>query len=280
MQYRGRGASWILQVLPLLLLSVFLDSERGYASEYWSESFEDYEIESGIKDQGGWDTWDGSESLNVNATVSDNVAAAGEKSLLVYGSNDVVYRFQHIYSGQWLVKAKVYLPNSQSGNLYFILLNNYNHGGPYNWSVQIKLSMDTGLAENLGGSIANGGGSCVIEPDTWHTISVQIDLDNNLHSVFIDDIPLHVDDTWAGGPDSLVSLAAIDLFSESSSESYFDDIAVYRICTSAVRNIHTGRTTLVAGVETPLYQEGTPLQASIKLRMLDCLLYTSPSPRD
>ena len=76
---------------------------------------------------------------------------------------DVVRTFQGETSGQWTVTAMTYIPVTQTGEFYFIVLNTYTHGGPKDWSVQLNMT-------TLGPTITDEGGSAGGNPGGGFTL--------------------------------------------------------------------------------------------------------------
>ena len=102
----------------------------------WTEDFDSYAAGSGIIGQGGWDGWDGDPIWE--AYVSDDQSLSSPNSLRLDATSDVVQQFSGFNSGQYQISAWQYFPSTATGYQYFILLNTYNQGGPYNWSTQIE----------------------------------------------------------------------------------------------------------------------------------------------
>ncbi|MFN0060767.1 MAG: dockerin type I repeat-containing protein [Planctomycetota bacterium] len=193
------------------------------ASANFFEDFDGYSPGSSIAGQGTWNTWDAVPL--VDAPVSSAQAFSPGNSLLIAGSADIVRVFTGITTGAHVVSAMTYVPSSQTGTLWFILLNTYAPGGPYDWSVQLSFSATSGIVSDLGGSVGGPpiGGTTPLITDLWVPVRVEIDLDNNLHSIFYNNVPLRLASIFSGGANEL---RCIDLYSQASSESYFDDVRV------------------------------------------------------
>ncbi len=237
----------------------------------WSDDFESYAAGSTIANQGQWETWDRSTDPAANAQVVDTRAASGTNSLRIVGSSDIVQLFQDVNAGVWAVRAKAYVPSTQTGALYFILLNAYTHGqdNPKNWSVQLAMSATSGTVEDAGGS-AGGPGIGTVLPlvvDAWAEIVVEIDFDNNFHSIYYNGDVLRYGFLFAGGVDSQIGLGAIDLWSSGSTESYFDDVAVEQLCVpvQVERSVELPSEVSITGVDTPAYVAGDTLSATLSL---------------
>ena len=68
-----------------------------------------------------------------------------------------------------------YIPTGSTGSQYFIMLNTYNHGGPYDWSTQLHFDSDTGMLIVEAG----GSGTTPIINDQWVELNIIIDLAAN-----------------------------------------------------------------------------------------------------
>ncbi|MBN1420261.1 MAG: hypothetical protein JXP34_15890, partial [Planctomycetes bacterium] len=98
-----------------LLFAVLAVDPAGAAG--WSDGFEDYPAGEPIAGRGIWKTWSGGSGTVEDGFVSDAQAATGTNSLAIVSSNDVVATFDGMTEGLWLVKAKVYVPSDQQGEL-------------------------------------------------------------------------------------------------------------------------------------------------------------------
>lgn len=216
-----------------MLIAVILTSPLTVqAQPIWEENFDSYAPFSTIAGQGTWETWDASTDPAVNATVDDSQASSIPNSLFIGGTADIVNQFSGVTSGSWAFTAWVWVDAAQTGEAHLILLNDYQHLGPYNWSVQLGFDATAGIVSDDGGS-AGGPGVGVTAPlitDAWVEIRVEIDLDANLHSIYYDGQPLRVGEIYSGGA---IAIACLDLYSASSSGVYFDDLSLEQLpCSS------------------------------------------------
>jgi hypothetical protein len=192
--------------------------------QFFFDDFDSYTAGSTIAGQNGWEAWGGSAAAD--AFVVNNQSHSSPNSLAVNGSADIVHQFSGVTSGMWYAKVWTYVPSTQSGTLYFIMLNRYDgvcaNAGDCNWSVQISMSNDTGLVTSEGGTDnPSSAAPLPLITDQWVEILVEFDLTGLNYTVyyggtFLDNLP------WTISGD--INLAAIDLFSDNSSESYMDDV--------------------------------------------------------
>jgi hypothetical protein len=180
------------------------------------EDFEAYEAGSDLHGQGGWKGWDN--TAGAGAPVSSAQAFSGANSAEIIGSADLVREFS-LAGGIWTFSTMQYIPSGTTGQTYFILLNTYNDGGPYDWSVQLNFNLDTGVvtSENLGSGTAN------IVYDQWVELACVIDLDNNTVDEYYNGVLVssHQWDDNASG-----TLGAIDLFGNGASSVFYDDVTI------------------------------------------------------
>lgn len=207
--------------LCALLGVALLGTEVAHA---FTDNFDAYMTGSSIIGQGGWMGWDNSPAHN--ATVVAGGLSAPNR-VFVTGDADIVKMASLETSTRSLnvVRTKVLVPNTSVGDTYIILLNRYQHGGPYSWSVQLRMNAAQGvIQENRTGS----GPSLPLTTNQWKEIRCEIDSENNVVSVFYDGQHL-VTQPWKipGDPNAESRLAAVDLYSDNpNSVAYYDDLRV------------------------------------------------------
>ena len=195
-------------------------------AQFFSDSFDTYPTGSTIAGQGGWETWDN--NPGADTTVVSTQAYNPPNSLNVSGAADIVHQFAGVTSGVWHARVMTYIPSTQQGEAFFILLNTYvvgTHNNP-DWSAQLVMCQSNCLGNgvpgqvfSLGGGEVGGGGSINMITDAWVELRVQIDLDNNMYQAFYGGQLFETQQWTITNP---VRLQAMDLFSNSSSESYMD----------------------------------------------------------
>ncbi len=197
----------------ILLLSV---AGSSWASEF-AEGFETYAAGISVHGQGGWKGWDNVAAAG--APVSNRTAHGGRNSIEILGSSDLVHEFR-LTGGKWVVTAYQYIPTGAKGTTYFILLNTYTDGGPYDWSVQTEYDMTAGTVTPAAGAT---GSQARILYDQWVQIRLVIDLTANTFEESYNGTKI------AAGPwDSNAhgTLQAIDLFGDGASSVYYDDLTI------------------------------------------------------
>lgn len=214
---------WFIGAM-VLAMAVALPAQ----AQFFSDNFDGYAAGSTIAGQGGWETWDNDPSWDT--TVTSAQSASPPNSLLVAGPADIVHQFSGASGGTWYAKVKTYVPSSQSGEMFFILLDQYAPGGASNhWAVQVVMCQtgctttgaNPGLITNLGGTDVPGGGAAALLTDQWVEVVVEIDFSGNTYQVFYGGTFVDIQQWTLAG---LFEVGAFDLFSNGSSESYMDDV--------------------------------------------------------
>jgi hypothetical protein len=230
------------------------------------DDFEAYEANSAVRGQGEWTTWNDNTDPNVDTIVSDEQAFSGSKSLLLTNSCDMIHVYRTVTFGMWTVRAQVFVSSEQAGVTYFILCNTYNHGGPYSWSVQ--LAMDA--AKQTLTSDMSGSQSVPLILDEWVELVVELDLDNNLHSIFYNDQEFVSNMPWQSGGKN--AFECIDLYSldNAGNKTFIDDLRVSTELCLPLEIERTfegapGVTTFIEGVETAAYKEGDVLSVTLNV---------------
>jgi len=193
-------------------------------SEYWDT----YATGSNAHGQGGWEGWQGDSAAG--ATIVDTQASTAPNSVDISDASDLVQQLTGFTSGQYVVSAKQYIPSGSSGESYFLLLNNYDDSDPTcaacNWSLQVNFNLASGTLLNEGPD----GGTATIVTDQWVDIRVEIDLDNDTQTFFYNGTQVFAG-SWTDGMSGggSANIGAIDLFANSATSVYYDDIVIEQI---------------------------------------------------
>ena len=204
----------------------------------WQDGFENYDTNTDIVGQGGWEMW-GGYSSSPSAIVNNEYSYSGEKSLQILGNenmngDDLIHQFNGCNSGIWEFSAWQYIPvNASGGKTYLILLNQYDcQGENLNWSLQLGFDTDLNQVKS-----DFDGATTVLKKNLWIKIVVIIDFENNSQSVYYDGNRL-VTKSWTEGVTGggELSLAAVDLFSGTLSNVavFYDDISLRPLNTQVV----------------------------------------------
>jgi len=187
----------------------------------WSDNFDSYATGSQLHGQGGWKGWDNSPAGG--ALASGAQFATAPNSAEIVGASDLVHEYSGATSGPFAYIAWQYVPSSMTGVSYFILLNTYNDGGPYNWSVQVEFDGALNQVNNTGAS----GGSLPLIRGQWVQLRVEIDLTADTQAFYYNNQLLY-QGSWSnevsGG--GALEIAAVDLFANGASAVYYDDMVL------------------------------------------------------
>ncbi|HEY5914025.1 MAG TPA: LamG domain-containing protein [Verrucomicrobiae bacterium] len=204
-------------LLPGIVIAGWLMA-AGTADAQWSENFDTYAAGSQVAGQGEWQGWDGAAAAG--ALVSSAQAFSSPRSIAITGGSDLVHRYSGYTSGRWVFSTRQYIPSSlTSGTSYFILLNTYNNGGPYNWSIQTAFDLSAGtLLEEQGTSQVRP-----IVRNQWVELKYYIDLTANTVSCYYNGA-FFSSHRWQNAGAN--AIGAVDLFANNVGPVYYDDISL------------------------------------------------------
>jgi len=190
------------------------------ANAQWLDDFDSY-VPGPLAAQSAWEEWTG--SVGVDANVDATQSFTSPHSVLIVGTNDVVYDFTNLpggrpSSGVWSASIKTYVPLGATGSGFYILMNDY----PTNlhWSVTTEFNATSGF-------VVDGTDTRRIRYGQWISFVVSIDLDNDRYDSWYDNHPLVVNAKWTDIGGQTVA-AALDLYGDNAGLSgmYFDNARV------------------------------------------------------
>ncbi len=203
--------------LTFLLAVLVSAGGSGLASAaVFSEDFESYAV-GDLHGTGGWKGWDNAASAG--AKVSTKFAHSGTKAVEIVSTSDFVHEFKRA-GGKWSFSAWQYIPSGGTGISYFILLNTYADGGTNDWSIQTQYNLATGAITAWHGGLT---GATEIVFDQWVEIKLLINLDKNTFDEYYNG-QLIATGQWDDHTHG--TLQAIDLYGNSASTIYYDDITI------------------------------------------------------
>ena len=218
-----------------LALALGVCAFSGQAKAQWLDTFENYAL-GPLAAQSDWEEW--YSSSGVDADVSSAFAFTGTKSVKIIGKptqNDVVYPFSLLpggrpSSGSWLMSAKTYIPSTEKGVSYFIMLNTYNDpgAGADNWSLQLRFNVNQGFVKSDGPT----GGQTSLILDKWVTLRAYIDLTADKVMIFYGNTILTSTESWTNGLSGggLPRIDVLDLFGGQGSNAatglYYDNTSL------------------------------------------------------
>lgn len=194
----------------------------------WYENFDAYAAGSGLHGQGGWKGWGGSATWDT--PVTDAASRSPNNSLDVFGNADMVHEYFGYTAGKWVYTAWQFIPDSFTGQSYFILLNSYDDPGiTLNWSCQVQFDGFGGIVM----SEFNGALLPMIRGE-WVELSVVIDLDVNQQEFYYGGSLLYVK-SWTEGVSGggALNIGAVDLYANGASTIYYDDLSLEPYGTTA-----------------------------------------------
>lgn len=207
-------------LLPAMMALAITAAPTARAAAY-SETFDGYAAGSQLHGVNGWRGWDN--TPGAGAQVSNAFAFSGLNSVAIAGGSDLVQTFSSVNSGIWSFSMMNYTPSTSTGESYIILLNTYNDGGPYSWSLQTRLNMATGEVISDNG----GGAKAPLIRDQWVPFRADINLDANEVSEYYNN-QLVATYRWRDPADanSAAALGAVDLYGNSAGAVYYDSISL------------------------------------------------------
>jgi hypothetical protein len=215
----------------------------------WSENFDSYTAGSLLGGQGGWFPWDNNSAANANVTNVQSHSPAN--SVEIKGNCDMVHEWDNVNTGNCTFRAWAYVPSDFQGSIYIILLSLYN-GGSSKWDLQIHFNSETLMLEDYDSS-----NSTPYVIDGWGEVRVEIDFINDWQKVYYNDI-LWLSKSWTQGTSGggVLALDAVDLWGESGTAVYYDDVSVWATEAPSQPELEIGTISGGLGVRAQLKNTG------------------------
>jgi hypothetical protein len=214
----------------------FAASPCGVQVPYFASGFDAHLACAPVAGTDGWEVWPnplGNGGEVYTDTISPLVpcgpqpAFSGTQSARIIAGDDVLKQLSITPPGMWVATAHVYVPSSATGAGYFNLLNDYDPSqsdmlpADY-WSVQLKFDADNAqVIEELSGDTAP------LPFDQWVQVRAEIDLDNDQLDLYYAGVLMHSGVWTRGLPQASLDLAVVDLYGNTISEMFFDDVIVW-----------------------------------------------------
>ncbi len=200
----------------------YLSIRKGFII-VWGDDFDDYPP-GGLNGQGGWGSWNNEPPHGHFQVVTEN-SQSEPNALGLTLFDSAVHGFQNVTAGQWVFTTYQFIPHGTQGSATRLgLLNTYQPGrGTFIWSTRLRFEPQQGLVVS-----EPDGGHAPLAPGVWAEIRVEIDLDNDLQSIYYNGQHL-VTKSWTagGGGGGLLNLAAVNLdAADSPYMTYYDDMAL------------------------------------------------------
>lgn len=191
------------------------------ATAQWFEDFDAYTPGIRLDNVGGWYGWDN--DPNAAGTVSTAQSLSPRNSIEVSNTSgvDAVHPFTGYNSGVWTFTAHQYVPRGLDAATFLILNNVYNHGGPYEWAIQMTMDPAAGtVTEQI-----HGGATTSLVFDAWTEIRVEIDLDLDMCHAYYNNVELWAG-TWTSASYPTLALANVDLYAPHDEPVYYDNMSL------------------------------------------------------
>jgi len=171
----------------------------------------------------------------------------------------MVHTYSDMTSGEWIYTAWLYVPSTEAGQQYFILMNNYQPQGTHNnqdWSLQLIFDAQAGYFSDVNGPTCN----VTLITDQWVKLVVDINLDTDTQTIYYNDVlfetcpwTTHVQPT----PPGILNIGCVDLYAGNyaSTACYWDDLSLvqYQPLTAEANGPYTGI------VNTPIQFSGSAI---------------------
>ena len=119
---RNRIVFWVLVLFSPLHSTGIVFAQTPGPGCSWGDDFDGYALGSDPGGQGEW--------IGGGAVVTDFIASSPPHSVVFDEFDNVIRPFDDLTSGPVVVRAQVYVPSNMTGDLYFIMLNRFQVGGP------------------------------------------------------------------------------------------------------------------------------------------------------
>ena len=108
----------------------------------WMDNFDSYDDGQVLYHVGGWTGWN--DDPDLAGVVSSAYSRSDPHSIEIAGDTDAIHEFSGVDSGQWTFSGWMYIPSDLTSLTSFIVQNEYQHGGPYQWAIEIHFDPATG----------------------------------------------------------------------------------------------------------------------------------------
>ena len=224
----------------LLACSLSVALGASIAGAQYSANFENPPYTLGqLEGQDIWNDWTGVPTNATEVVDTHNATPGGSQSIRVNPGADTVADFDMLpggsfNSGQWILRAKTFVPSGSTGACYFLVMNQWDVTGTpaYEWNLQLSFRMGLGRVR------LDSPNQVFERPliyNTWVEVRAEYDLDADTVSVYYNDFLMDTYDPRCGvtigcGTTFAESIIdAIDLYPDPSSNPshmFFDDISV------------------------------------------------------
>ena len=215
----------LLIVAVVVGVMALLTSTFAFGMSVWADDFELYPDGTVMQYVNGWKGWWGDPAAA--GVISTAQAHSGSNSISISGTQDTVHEFDafNFTSGEWDIRAWTYVPSTMTGQQYFIVLNSYDDAGTnMNWSTQILMDATNNLI-SADGMIFSG--STTLVEDQWAELRINVNLATDTQTLYYNGTSFG-SGSWTEGSSGggALKIDTIDLWGNSASTMYYDDISI------------------------------------------------------
>ena len=215
----------LLIVAVVVGVMALITTTFAFGMSVWADDFELYPDGTVMQYVNGWKGWWGDPAAA--GVISTAQAHSGSNSISISGTQDTVHEFDafNFTSGEWDIRAWTYVPSTMTGQQYFIVLNSYDDAGTnMNWSTQILMDATNNLI-SADGMIFSG--STTLVEDQWAELRINVNLATDTQTLYYNGTSLG-SGSWTEGSSGggALKIDTIDLWGNSASTMYYDDISI------------------------------------------------------
>lgn len=216
----------LMKLFSLTLTALILIAFTAGAQTTWVEDFDSY-APGALAAQSDWDFW--LDNPAYEAFVVASPARSLPHSVEIQGNvSDVIAVLSGATTGYWTISSWSFIPGNCTGEQWWILLNTYDlPAGLFNWSCHVFLDPLNGLVRDY-----DGAATLPLIFDQWVEVKAEIDLDNNLQTVYYNNQVLF-HDSWtehSGDGGGQLQIACLDLWGGGrgglDTSGFWDDILI------------------------------------------------------
>jgi hypothetical protein len=217
---------------PMVEVPCTLTVEEEGGNTVVFEPFEDYVADDYLVAQAVaqgkeyWTTWSENPGSTEDPIVKNDIAFAGNNSVVIEGTNDAVLLMPENYTeGQFNIDFMVYIPTGKIG--YFNCLQLFA-GTNSEWGMQAYFDVGGAGLVDAGGA---GAGAFTYTYDTWHNVEIMIDLDADNAVMYLNG-DMIVEWVWSSGSfgtGTLNEFHAMNFYAwaeNGTPGAYFDNIDI------------------------------------------------------
>jgi hypothetical protein len=214
----------------------------------WGDNLDTYVAGSGMHGQGppppspsadgGWQCWDNNFPA-VNGFVSAAQSHSAPHSAEIRPTTDITQQFLGVNANEWELSGWVYVPSAGTGQQFLILLNTYQHGGPYNWSLDMLFDLTNNIVADFDSPATP---PLPLIRGQWVQVRVVINFGTDTQTIFYGANQLN-SKSWTEGASGggALNLDCLDLYSNAGGTIYWDDLRLVRTDATPVEPTTWGR---------------------------------------